>query len=213
MARKILVIGKTGSGKSSSLENLDSKETIIIKCQDKELPFKKGDSKFKCIPADTGMDVVNAVKTIITKAPQVKTIVIDDLFYISSRHNMSKVSEVGYKKFTEIAVEMYNIVSIPDTLKDRTDLTFIFITHSETNPTTFETDVKNIGKMIDSQVNIAGLFTIVLEAQASTVEGAYKFKTHNLDGNSVVKTPRGMFEESYIDNDMALVIKTMKEYY
>lgn len=213
MAKKILIIGKTGSGKSTSLEHLDPKETVIIKCQNKELPFKKGDTKFKSMYVDSGLEIVKAVETITTKAPQVKNIIIDDLFYMMARHNMNKVSEVGYKKFTEMATEVFHVVSIPDKITNRDDLTFVFITHSTTDPITMETDVKNIGKMVDSQVNLAGMFTVVLEAQAYTLEGQYKFKTHNTDGSSVVKTPRGMFEDDYIDNDLNIVLKAMKEYY
>lgn len=212
MAKKILIIGKSGSGKSSSLRNLDPKTTAIIKCQSKEIPFKKGDANFKSVVCKSAQEIGNMVAKVLKEAPHIKNIIIDDLFYLSSHQNFQRVSEKGYNKFTEMAKEVYDVITLPDLIA-REDLTFVFITHSETNAVTLETDVKTIGKMLDSQLNIAGLFTMVLEAHAMTIEGAYKFKTHNIDGNSVVKTPMGMFEDDFIDNDVTVVLNAMKEYY
>lgn len=212
MAEKILLIGKSGSGKSSSLRNLDPKETAVLKCVNKRLPFKKGDTTFKSMYVKTPMEIANTVGQILQKAPHIKNIIIDDLFYLSSFENFRRVSEKGFTKFTEIAKNTFDILTLPDNI-DRDELTFIFITHSETNPNTLETDVKTIGKMLDSQLGIAGLFTVVIEAQASTSEGQYKFKVHNTEGESVVKTPMDMFDEDYIDNDLNIVLKAIKEYY
>lgn len=209
---KILLIGRSGSGKSSSLRNLDPKETAIIKCVNKRLPFRKGDDKFKSMYLTTSQDIIKTVADIVTKAPHIKTIILDDIFYLSSFENFRRVSEKGYGKYTEMAKNFFDILTMPDYVK-RDDITFVYITHSETNPNTMETDVKTIGKMLDSQLGVAGLFTIVIEAQASTPEGQYKFKVHNTEGESVVKTPMGLFEEDYVDNDLNLVLKAIKEYY
>ncbi|MGL5051257.1 MAG: hypothetical protein ACRC6E_11640, partial [Fusobacteriaceae bacterium] len=83
MARKVLVIGGSGSGKSTSLRNLVPTETAIIKCQSKELPFKKGDVKFKSMLCTRAEEVVKMIANIIQKAPHIKNIVIDDLIYLS----------------------------------------------------------------------------------------------------------------------------------
>ncbi len=211
MAEKLLLIGKSGSGKTTSLRNLNPKETAILKCVNKKLPFKKGDSTFKALYLPTTQEIVQAVSNIVLKAPHIKTIVLDDIFYNMAFENFRRVSEKGYNKYTEMAKNMFDIITMPDVIKDRDDLVFIFITHSDTNPNTMETDVKTLGKMLDSQLGIAGLFTVVLET--AIVDGEYKFLTHNISGNSVVKTPLGMFEEDYIDNDLSIVLKAMKEYY
>lgn len=210
MAKKVLIIGSSGSGKSTSLRNLDPKETAIIKCINKELPFKKGDSKFKSIVCNKAEDVVKNISLILQKAPHIKTVVIDDLIYLSVQTFMSRSKEKGYDKFTDLASELYSVLTLPDVLQ-KDDITFIFLTHSETNPTTMETNVRTIGKMISEKVVPEGLFTIVLEAVCDN--GEYKFLTHNLSGNSVVKSPMGMFDEDYIDNDLTLVLKAIKEYY
>lgn len=194
---------------STSLRNLDKESTAILKCVNKKLPFKKGDKDFTSMYISDVPTLLNTIAKLV-KMPKYKTIIVDDLFYISSYENFRRVAEKGYNKFTDIAKNMFDILTIPDMVQ-RDDLTFIFITHSDTNPNTLETDVKTIGKMIDSQLGIAGLFTMVLEA--TVIDGEYKFLTHNISGNSVVKTPMGMFEDDYIDNDLQIVLNAMKEYY
>lgn len=213
MANKLLLIGKSGTGKSTSLRTLNEKETAIIKCVNKKLPFRKGDDKFKSLYLSTSQEIVNTIASIIAKAPHIKVIVLDDIFYNTAYENFRRVAEKGYTKYSEMAKSLFDIITLPDAVK-REDLTFIYITHSETNPNTLETDVKTIGKMIDSQLGIAGLFTIVLES--CIVDGEYKFLTHNIAGNSVVKTPIEMFEEGtedYIPNDMKFVLDRIEEYY
>lgn len=213
MAEKLLLIGRSGTGKSTSLRNLDPNETAILKCVNKRLPFRKGDTTFKSIYCPDPQSIINTVHKIITKAHHIKTIIIDDLFYLSSFENFKRVNDKGFSKFTDMAKNTFDVITLPDYI-DREDLVFIFITHSETNPTTMETDVKTIGKMLDSQLGIAGLFTMVIET--AIIDGQYKFLTHNINGSSVVKTPIGMFEEGeqdYIDNDLSIVLKAIKEYY
>lgn len=210
-AKKVLVIGSSGSGKSTSLRNLNPDETAIFKCINKELPFKKGDSKFKSIICSKAEDIVKNVTFIVQKRPNIKNIVIDDLIYLSVNTFMARSKEKGYDKFTDLANDLYSVLTLPEQIQNRDDLTFIYLTHSETNPTTMETNVRTIGKVISEKVVPEGLFTIVLEAVCDN--GDYKFLTHNLSGNSVVKTPMGMFEDDYIDNDLTLVLKAIKEYY
>lgn len=215
MVEKLLLIGRSGVGKSTSLRNLDPNTTAILKCVNKKLPFKKGDTNFKSMYVPTAQDITSAVAKIITKAPHIKTIVLDDVFYSMAFENFRRSSDKGYQKFTDMAKQMFDIITLPDSLPEevasKRDITFIYITHSETNPNTMETDIKTIGKMLESQLGIAGLFTIVLEAMI--VDGEYKILTHNINGNSVVKTPMGMFEDDYIDNDMKYVLDKIKEYY
>lgn len=211
MSKKVLVIGRSGTGKSSSLKSLDSSETIIFKCLNKELPFKKGDKKFKNFIVDDSNSLLTYLRQ-IEKSNKIKpkVIVIDDFIYLQTKEMMAKAKEKGYDKWMELAKNVWDIITEIDSYK-REDLTVIFMTHSETNEHTMETDVRTLGKMLKEKVNLAGMFTIVLE---TTIEnGEYQFKTHNTDGDSVVKTPMEMFEEDYIPNDMSEVLKTIKEYY
>ncbi|MGL5962675.1 MAG: ATP-binding protein [Cetobacterium sp.] len=211
MARKLLVIGGSGTGKSTSLRTLVPGETAIIKCVNKELPFKKGDTTFKSMMCTDAETIIRTITSILQKAPHIKNIVIDDLIYLSVKTFMDRSKEKGYEKFTDIANDLYRVITIPDLISNRPDLTFIYLTHSETNSQTLETNVRSIGKAIAEKVVVEGLFTVVLESMVSN--GEYLFKTHNTSGNSVVKTPLDMFKEDEIPNDMSLVLKAMKEYY
>ena len=211
MSKKILVVGKSGSGKSSSLYKLDEQKTIIFKCLNKELPFRQGDKRFKNFIVDDSNMLLTYLRQ-IEKSSKVKpeVIVIDDFIYLQTKEMMAKAKEKGYDKWMELAKNVWDVITEIDSYQ-REDLTVIFMTHSETNEHTMETDVRTLGRMLKEKVNLAGMFTIVLEA---TIEGGeYLFATHNVEGNSIVKTPRDMFDEDYIPNDMAEVLKTIKAYY
>lgn len=232
MARKILVIGKSGSGKSTSIYNMNPAETAVIKLANKELPVRGGDKKFGAVyvtdptrdlfnPSSKGdssqlfKELTNEVKRILTQKPGVKNIIIDDLFYAMSFENFDKMNIKDFSKYTGIAHTMYKLLMFPDMLTKMEDLTFIYMTHTDIDPKTGETIIKSIGRMIDNQLGVEGLFTVVVEALAYVPEldTKHMFKVHNTDGMSVVKTPMGMFEEDYIPNDLNLLINTIKEYY
>jgi hypothetical protein len=133
-------------------------------------------------------------------------IVIDDFQYIMVNEMMRKVSEKGYQKFTDIAHAIWSLVQCVSGLRD--DLFVVFLAHTETTATGKE-KVKTVGKMLDDQVNIEGMFTIVLKAVYSN--GKHIFTTHT-NGLDTVKTPMGMFDDNGVDNDMDFVIKTIKEF-
>ena len=46
MSNLILIIGESGTGKSTSLENLDHKETFLINVLNKPLPFRGWRKKY-----------------------------------------------------------------------------------------------------------------------------------------------------------------------
>jgi hypothetical protein len=63
--------------------------------------------------------------------------------------------------------------------------------------------------MLDNQLTLEGLFSIVLLCQA---EGTEHFFITNSDGSNPAKSPMEMFEMR-INNDLAFVDKTIREYY
>ena len=68
--------------------------------------------------------------------------------------------------------------------------------------------------MVEEKITPEGIFTYVFYARAvpaadGTME--YKFLT-NTDGEHVAKTPMGMFENLYVDNDLAEILKVINEY-
>lgn len=67
--------------------------------------------------------------------------------------------------------------------------------------------------MLDQVITLEGLFTYVLFTKVLNDgnEIEYKFIT-NSDGTCTAKTPMGLFDELYIDNDLNYVINKIKEY-
>jgi hypothetical protein len=146
--------------------------------------------------------------------PHIKTIVVDDAGTIMSLELFDKVNVKGYEKFTEVALNMKNVLMCPDDLRD--DLTVAFMFHVEESSFNGLNKVKakTAGKMLDTALGVESLFTIVLQADI-LVKGKddvqHVFITKS-DGTSTVKTPMGMFDEKYIDNDLKKVIERIEEY-
>jgi len=68
---------------------------------------------------------------------------------------------------------------------------------------------KTLGKMLDNQLTVEGLFSIVLLCQ---VEGTEHYFITNSDGSNPAKSPMEMFEMK-IPNDLKMVDTTIREYY
>ena len=225
MAQSVLVIADSGTGKSTSIRNLNPKETFIINIANKPLPFKGWKSKYKQISKDnpsgnltaasTAAGIVKALKHVNDKMPDIKTIVVDDWQYMSSFEYFDRAQEKGYDKFTQIASNLAMVAKLPKDLRD--DLTVFFLTHSEDS-----TDIngnrkvkaKTIGKMIDNALTLEGLFSIVLFGKVVKDDKGvyhYGFDTQN-NGENTCKSPMGMFDDSFIPNDLAYVNKCIDEY-
>ena len=224
MAQSVLVIADSGSGKSTSMRNLDPKETFIINIANKPLPFKgwkknytnisKDNPKGNMTSASSASGIIKAIQHVNDKMPHITNLVIDDWQYMSSFEYFDRSSEKGYYKFTQIAANLAQVAKMPKDLRD--DLFVFFLTHSEES-----TDVnghrkvkaKTIGKMIDNTLTLEGLFSIVLFGRVKKMEDSleYGFDTQN-NGENTCKSPMGMFEESFIDNDLQLVKDCIKSY-
>lgn len=223
MSRGVLIIGDSGNGKSTSLESLDPQSTFLINVAGKALPFKGWRAKYTMYDpstktgnlfttADAGM-VLTVMNGVSEKMPHIKTLVIDDAQYVMGFEFMERAKEKGFEKFTEIGQGFFNILNTANKLRD--DLVVIILSHSEDvsgNGYT-KTKMKTIGKMLDEKITPEGLFTIVLQAVArvENKEVKYYFVTQT-DGTTTVKTPRGMFKDRYIPNNMRFVLDAIHTY-
>lgn len=222
MSKAILVLGQSGSGKSTSIENLDSKETFIIQPFNKDLPFKGWRTNYPLYNKDTktgnrfvttaASTAVNLLDHISKNMPTIKTVIVDDLQYWMAAEFMDKAKEKGFEKFNSMALNFYSILKISGELRD--DLTIILLCHTEDNIIDGEksTTIKTLGKMIDSKITAEGMFTIVLYTHiVKTEKGVeYHFRT-NTNGNDTCKSPKGMFDY-LIPNDLQYVLNKIKEY-
>lgn len=198
MARLVLVLAQSGTGKSSSMRNLKHGEANVILCSGKELPFKS-DLATK-VPAN-----YNDVLAAIAGAPA-PIVVIDDANYLMSFEEMARVNETGYAKFTQMANNMFRMFkAIID--KD-SDQTFYVMAHAE-NREDGLLRFKTSGKMLSDKIVLEGLTNIVITTEI--VDGQFIFRTQT-DGSGV-KTPLGMFANPTMDNDLKLVDKAVREFY
>jgi len=216
MSKSILVIGDSGRGKSTGIESLDAESTFLINVIGKDLPFKGSKKKYQLFDKTTKKGnmvvtqdadkVVGIMESISTNYPQFKTIVIDDWQYIMSFEFMARAREKGFDKFTEIGQKGFNTLRITFGLRD--DLVVFVLAHSEDLSANgfMKTKVKTIGKMLDEKITVEGLFTTVLLADAhkENKKMEYVFVTQS-DGTTSAKSPRGMFKDLYIPNDLQAV--------
>jgi len=216
MSNTILIIGESGSGKSSSIRNLNHEETIIINVLNKPLPFKGYKKKYSSTPSETRManyfatDDYKKIRECIARVnskKEVKNLIIDDFQYVMANQFMKKAMERGFDKFTEIGQSAWQIIK--DLTECREDLNCFVISHSDVD-STGKSKCKTIGKMLDDKICLEGMFTVVLHALTS--ENKYKFLTQN-DGVHIAKSPMGMFKDKYIDNDLMEINKSIDEYF
>lgn len=225
MAQGILILGKSGSGKSTSVRNLDPTKTFIINVVNKPLPFKgwknnytkynkETNPKGNMVSTDNVTNIQKVLQYIDTNRPEIKCIIIDDSQYTMGNEYMRRAKESGYNKFTDIGQNTFNLVNSISTLRD--DLYIVFLHHLEIEKDELgnqQIQAKTIGKMFTQYVTFEGLFSIVLYTNITKDEKGlhYGFLTQS-DGTNTAKSPMGMFESLVIDNDLNYVIQKVEEY-
>lgn len=217
MSNTSIIIGESGTGKSTSIRNLDPKETFIINVLNKPLPFRGYKNNYVKVSPDgaTGnyysSDVYEHIEIVIkkinAKRPDIKTLIIDDFQYLMANEFMSRALERGYDKFSEIGKHAYDLLKLLPALRD--DLDIFVLTHSEPNENG-KMKVKTIGKMLDEKITIEGMYSMVLQTELT--DGNYHFITQG-DSRHIAKSPMGMFETRNIPNDLSFVKQKMNSYY
>lgn len=201
MGIPILILGHSGSGKSTSLRNFRSDEITHVNVMGKPLPFK---GRFTNTVNSDKYDVVgNALGAMNTKIA-----VIDDAQYLMANEFMRRAMERGYDKFTEIANNFWSLVNFVIT-ELPFDTTVYFLMHIERDDAGNE-KVKTIGKLLDEKITVEGMFTIVLKSIVK--DGVYSFTTQS-NGHDTVKSPLGMFSTYEIDNDLKAVDNTVRGFW
>ena len=205
MAEKILIMGESGTGKSTSIRNCDPAITAIVNPVGKPLPFR-GAKHFTTLDGVTNADDICAFMR-KQAATGKKIIIIDDFQYILAIPYMNRIKETGWDKYNDFGANYFNIIEVCNELPK--DVCVYYLTHCETLENGLTT-VKLIGKLLREKITVEGLFTIVLKTGVS--EGKYYFFTQN-SGKDTVKSPIGMFDAFSIDNDLAYVDAKIRNYY
>lgn len=205
MATPVLIIGKSGSGKSTSMRNCQNNDFNLIRVLNKPLPFK---GKVNGWFSD---DYQQIMKLLI--ASKADSIVIDDAGYLITNHFMRGHSSAGkgngvFSLYNDIGDYFWNLIQFIVTKVPENKIVYI-IMHEEKDEAG-EVKPKTIGKLLDEKVCIEGMFTIVLRCIEEG--GKHLFVTQASQG-AASKSPIGMFEDLTIDNDLLLVDKKIREYY
>lgn len=205
MAIPVLIIGKSGSGKSASMRNCVGKSFSLINVLKKPLPFR---GAIPTIQTDDYNYIMRAMQS-----SQAKSIVIDDAGYLITNHFMRGHSTAGkgngvFALYNDLGDQYWKLVQfVVNSLSE--DKIVYFMMHEDKNDFG-DVKPKTIGKMLDEKVCLEGLFTIVL--RCITDGDRHLFITQSTDG-AVSKSPMGMFPELEIDNDLYMVDQTIREYY
>lgn len=200
MGLPVLILGESGSGKSTSLRNFEPEEVSVFNVAGKPLPFRKK------LPVKFTSDYATIEGLI--QASKKKAFVIDDSQYLLCFEAFAKAKETGYGKYTDMALHFYNLVQfvirqLPP------DVIVYFLHHTEEDSNTGKIKAKTLGKMLDNQLTVEGLFSIVL--MCFTDGKKHVFVTQS-DGMTTAKSPMEMFPLE-IDNDLHLVDQTIRDYY
>ena len=211
MSIATMILGETGTGKSTSMRFMNPADTLLIQAVKKPLPFKsQGWKRFNPETEKTGniffTDNPDGIMSLMKKTKR-KIIVIDDFQYIMANEFMRRSAEKGFDKFTEIALHAWQIIRLASELPD--DVKVYILSHTDTRDDG-TIKAKTIGKLLDEKITLEGLFTIVL--RTAKIDGQYYFRTKN-SGNDTVKSPIGLFESDNIDNDLNFVDQSISEYF
>ena len=207
MAEPVVIYGKSGTGKSTSLENFADDEILYGNITGKRLPFRK-QFKYNMVTDD-----VDKIKRTLSKCPDfIKVIVLDDAGYLRTNqfmrgHSGDKSGGNTFDLFNSIADNFWGLINYIKSMPE--DKIVYIIMHEDTNDFG-ERKIRTIGKLLNEKVCIEGMCTVVLRAE--TMGGKYSFVTQN-EGNDISKSPKGMFSEIRIPNDLKAVDTAIREYW
>ena len=195
----VLLIGKSGSGKSASLRNFKKEEIAIANVLGKPLPFK---SDLEAPKVDDYNVILRAIQN-----TNKKVIVIDDANYLITNEFMGKSSVKGFDKYNEMGNNFFNLIN---GIKNIDGGKTVYLIMHEDIDDEGNVKPKTIGKLLDDKVNIQGMFTICLRSMFDNGNYIFRLKTN---GQDCVKTPIGLFDTDQMENDLKLVDEKIREYY
>lgn len=208
MSTPVLILGESGTGKSTSFRDLDPTKTLLIQAIKKPLPFKRdGWGYFDPATKSGNMFATDHVATIIELMQKTKRkiIILDDFQYVLANELLRRYRETGYGKFSEIGYNGWNLINVASQLAD--DVHVYISAHTMTGEDGV-TKIKTPGKLLETY-SIEGMFSIVLRTVMR--DGEFFFATKN-SGNDTVKSPMGMFETELIPNNLVLVEEAIKAF-
>ena len=209
-SRPVLILGRSGAGKTFSIRNLNPRSTYLFNVIGKDLPFKGANRKYiegqNMLCSDNYTLVTKTLQSLKNRK-DITEIVIDDFQYLMANEFMNRSHEKGYDKFTEIGRHAWDILYV---IKDLGAGKIVYLLAHSAETDTGDEKCKTIGRMLDEKVVVEGLFTIVLSCVVDN--GKYAFLTEN-NGHNTVKSPPEMFPSKLVSNDLNSVSKAVRAFY
>lgn len=193
------MLGESGSGKSAALRNFEQNEIGIFNVASKPLPFRKA---LKKVDGATYSTILKGLTN-----PKLKAYAIDDSQYLMAFAAFDRAKETGYQKFTDFALDFRGLIDFV-IRQTPPDCIVYFLHHTEVSDTG-RIKAKTIGKMLDSQLTVEGLFSIVLLCRTDGTR--HYFETQS-DGYSTAKSPMEMLDKE-MDNDLKAVDAAIRNYW
>ena len=210
MKPNVIIVGPSGSGKSSSLRNLNPSTTAVLNTERKQLPFKNA-KEFMNVPIKTVSEFHSALDKAMS-SDKIQTIVIES--FTSLIEIIFREADIRYKGFDVWSYYNKEIDKILDKSKNSdkyvvfTAIDGVYDGDNGVEERFVAVDGNRWKKRVEKEFVIC-LFTDV----RATDEGVqYRFRT-NTTGRDSAKSPMGMFENLHIDNDLSIIINECKEYY
>lgn len=203
MGISVLILGDSGTGKTTSLRNFQPGEVAIINVAKKPLPFR---TQLRPFNTNDYKIVYEAVQGYVRKGA--KSIVLDDIQYLMTDEFMRRSQEKGYDKYTDMAVNYNRLFDLAPQLPD--DVIVYLMSHIERDESGRETP-RTVGKLVHEKLCVEGKVTITLHTYVES--GKYYFRTHSAGEGDITKSPLGMFEQDLIENDLKAVDQAIREYY
>lgn len=225
MSNLVIILGASGTGKSTSIKTLNPDETVVLNVLGKDLPFKGSRANYtrekkNLIQSSNWDSITNMMQSISKNMPTVHNIVIDDAIYIMRTEFFDRSRERGYDKYNELADHFRRIIATGNSL--RSDITVFMMLHTEpveADGSVIGYKASTVGKLLDKMYSPVESVSITLFSQPKYDDKGkptFGFWTHPMKVNGIeipAKSPDEMFEEDFIPNSLQLVIDKMKEYY
>lgn len=210
MSIATLILGQSGTGKTTSLRNLNPQQVLLVQVIKKPLPFRSPNWTYITPENNRGSILVSDnphfIIDVILKSKR-PIIIIDDFQYVMANEFMRRSSEKSFDKFTEIGRNAWDVFNAAINAHDHKRVYLLSHTEEDTQG---KTKIKTIGKMLDEKITLEGMVTTCL--QTAVINGQYVFQTKN-NGSSTVKSPADLFKEDHIENDLNEVDIAICEFY
>lgn len=226
MSNLILILGQSGSGKSTAIRTLPAENTLIINVLQKQLPFKGSAKHYNAEKGNLFVpEPKNAYGSTLARLqatanePNVKYIVIDDATYFMRHENFATCTQSGYARFTTMAKNFQTLLFTCQHL--RNDIIVFFIMHAEevvSDGSVVAFQPATCGTLIKREYNPQECVSIALYAYTTyndKGQAEYMFVTNRTCVGTAelpAKSPAEMFPIT-IPNDLKVVADYIEKYF